>query len=251
MKSIKKILSAVLAAALCITAVVAIPASAAKKTVWQESKELAGAKYNSKYITWVEKYSEKDSKTTVTYSKSRTKKLMDKLAKAAEKDTPQFSYSTVSKDYILHVAVKGDKFKAVVYTGIAGMAYSGNSSKITFLDINDKEKCTLKISDLNVVAGYDDFTAAEFVKSAAKMFYLDIESDYKAEVMKFTSGGKTYYYEKFNDYLGFLFNESGTALAANINGDVVCLTVSYKVDDKAFDIPTGYKNADFEDIDWL
>lgn len=250
----KRVLSAVIAAVLCISAILGVPASAAKKSVWQETKELAGAKYYSKYITWVEKYSEKDTKSTVTYSKSRTKKLLDKFKKATEKDTPQFSYSVINKEYIMYTAVKGSNFKAVGYTkelGLDGIAYIGNSKKITFFDVKDKEKYSTPIEET-------DFSipdAETFAESAAEAFYtifnFDIKDDYIGMVFKFKSGGKTYYYEKFDDDLGFLFSESGNVLAGYVSGEIVCINISYKVDNSAFNIPSGYKSVELEDIDWL
>lgn len=247
----KRVLSAVIAAVLCISAILGVPASAAKKSVWQETKELAGAKYYSKYITWVEKYSEKDTKNTVTYSKSRTKKFLDKFKKASEKDNPQFSYSVINKDYIMYTAIKGSNFKAVGYTETLAAAYIGNSKKITFFDMHDKEKYSVPIKET-------DFSipdAETFAESAAEAFYtifnFDIKDDYIGTVFKFKSGDKTYYYEKFDDDLGFLFSESGNVLAGNIGGNIYCINISYKVDSSVFDIPSGYKSVDIKDIDWL
>lgn len=248
---LKRVLSAVIAAVLCISAILGVPASAAKKSVWQETKELAGAKYNSKYVTWVEKYCKSDTKSTVTYSKSRTKKFLDKFKKAAEKDSPQFAYSLINKESIMYAALKGSKFKSVGYIDKKGMAYSGNSKEITFLDINDKEKSSVPIKESDFIIT----NAERFAENSAGAFYelfdWNISDEEKGMLFKFKSGGKTYYYETFDDNLGFLFNESGNILAGYIIGDIFCIDISYKVNSSVFDIPSGYKSVERKDIDWL
>lgn len=80
LRKLKKALPAIVSAVLCVTMVLGITASAA--SVWSETKALTNAKYNSNYIKWVEKYSEKESKNTVTFSKSRTKKYLDKMSRS-------------------------------------------------------------------------------------------------------------------------------------------------------------------------
>ena len=67
-------------------------------SVWSETKALTTAKYNSNYIKWVEKYSAKDTKNTVTFGKSRTKKFYEKQLKTLNAEEPQFALNLVTKD---------------------------------------------------------------------------------------------------------------------------------------------------------
>ena len=113
LRKLKKALPAILSAVLCVTMVLGITASAA--SVWSETKALTGAKYNSNYIKWVEKYSEKDAKNTVTFGKSKTKKFFDKMIKVTKSDDPQMCVSVINKNVLLSIAYKDDNMKMVIY----------------------------------------------------------------------------------------------------------------------------------------
>lgn len=266
---IKRIISVSIAAVLCAVTTLSVPADAkTADTVWNDTKALAGASYNSKYIKLAEKYSEKKTTKTVTYSKSRTKKFLDKFEKNTGSDKPQLALNIANMEEITSISIKDDNYKAVVYykDGIGdgiGMAYCGDVKNITFLDINNKKKCSLttaealKITGLDFPDGYD--LPKALAEETSRMLDLDIDGDEKGKFFKITSGEKTYYYEEFeyskygryNKSAGFLFNEKGNVIAADIDGDIVCMSVSYKVPDSAFDIPKGYKNTDIENIGWL
>ena len=58
---------------------------------------LTSFKYNSNYIKWGEKYSEKKAESKVAYSKSRTKKFLDRLSKAANSENPTYSFGLIEK----------------------------------------------------------------------------------------------------------------------------------------------------------
>lgn len=255
LNKIKRTFSAGIAAVMCAVISLSVPA-AAKTTdsAWKETKSLAGASYSSTYIKWVEKYSEKDTTKTVTYSKSRTKKLLDKLEKASEKDEPQFIIKLINNEEIVSAAIKGDKFKATGYIDGEGMAYLGDSKNFTLLDPNDKEKCSLKINKASKSKIWFP-NAGEVAESGTALFNFDISENSKGKLFKFKSGEKIYYYEEFKDSsygsVGFLFSESGNILAMTNHGDSFCVSVSFKVNDSEFNIPKGYKDVDYTDIDWL
>lgn len=256
LSKIKRTFSIGIAAVLCFAVTLSVPA-AAKTTdaVWKETKSLAGAGYSSTYIKLVEKYSEKDTTKTVTFSKSRTKKLLDKLEKASEKDEPQFIIKLTNNMEIVSAAVKGDKFKATGYViGGDGMAYIGDSKNITLFDINDKEKCSLKISKASKYQIWFP-NAGNVAESVMALFNFDISDNAKGKLFKFKSGEKIYYYEEFKDSnygsAGFLFSESGNILAMTNQGDSFCVSVSFKVSDSEFNIPKDYKDVDYTDIDWI
>lgn len=101
LRKLKKALPAIVSAVLCVTMALGITASAA--SVWSETKALTTAKYNSNYIKWVEKYSEKDAKSTVTFGKSRTKKFYEKQLTAFNAKDPQFALNMATKDEIMSV----------------------------------------------------------------------------------------------------------------------------------------------------
>lgn len=255
LNKIKRTFSAGIAALMCFAVTLSVPA-AAKTTdaVWKDTKSLAGASYNSTYIKWVEKYSEKDTTKTVKYSKSMTKKLLDKLEKASEKDEPQFIIRLINNEEIASAAVKGDKFKATGYIDGAGMAYLGDSKNITLLDPNDKEKCSLKTSKASEYKIWIP-SAGEVAQSGTELFNFDISENATGKLFKFKSGEKIYYYEEFKDSsygsVGFLFSESGNILAMTNQGDSFCVSVSFKVNDSEFNIPKDYKDVNYTDIDWL
>lgn len=259
-KKIKRTFSIGIAALMCFAVTLSVPAAAkTDDTVWKETKALAGASYSSKYIKWVEKYSEKDTTKTVTYSKSRTKKFLDKYEKNTDKDELQFALNISDKNSIISITIKGDKYKAAVYDGGMGMLYCGDAKNITFLDINNKQKCSLTTAEALKNTGLDypdDYDVPnEIAKEASEILDLDIDSNEKGKLFKFISGEKTYYYEKFEEHsyssVGFLFNENGNVIAANIDGDIVCMNVSYKVKDSEFNIPKDYNDVDYTDINWL
>lgn len=259
---IKRIISVSIAAIICAVTALSVPAAAnSADTVWRDAKALAGASYNSKYIKLAEKYGEKKASKTVTYSKSRTKKFLDRFEKNTGSNKPQFALNIMNKETIISLTIKDEQYKALVYDNPDGMAYCGDLKNITFFDINNKKKCSLttdealKNTGLLLPDGFDIPTA--LAEEASRMFYeIDIDDGEKGKYFKFTSDEKTYYYEEFEygrygKSAGFLFNKSGNVIAANIDGDTVCMNVSYKVSNSAFDIPKGYKSTGLEDIDWL
>lgn len=259
--SIKKVISVSIAAVICAVTALSVPAAAkTSDTVWKDTKTFAGASYSSKYIKLAETYGEKKASKTVTYSKSRTKKFLDKYAKNTGSDNPQFAINVTDNKTVISLTIKGEKYKAAVYDSDDGMAYCGDLKNITFLDINNKKKCSmatdeaLKLTGLSFPDGFDIPTALAI--EASNMLDFDIDDGEKGKYFKFTSDEKTYYYEEFEygrygEIAGFLFNKSGSVIAANIDGDTVCLSVSYKIADSAFDIPKGYKNTGIENIGWL
>lgn len=243
-KKIKRTFSIGIAAVMCFAMTLSVPASAKTDNeevmMWKEVKAMTGAKYNSKYIKWVEKYSEKDTSKTVVYSKSRTKKFIDELEKASQKDEPQFALNMINEEIIISKAVKGDKIKTVVCMGSGGTGFCGNSNEITIFDIEEKEKLSLPKSKA--------LEKLDFMTELSEMLFdLDIDDDEEGKLFKFKSGEKIYYYEYFeDDRTGFLFSESGKVLAGYIIGTPYCINVSNKIDDSAFNIPTGYKDVDYD-----
>lgn len=254
---IKRVLSAGIAAALCFAVSLSVPAAAkTDDDVWQEIKTMAGVKYNPTYIKWLEKYGAKETKSTVSYSKSRAKKFVDRVTKAANADEPQFVIDIASSDYIASGAVKGDKFRAVGYIDGEGMAYYCDHENMTFFDINAKEKCAVSADEAYEngfwITDPNDFAETTLTED---IFFFYIPDDEKGKVFKIKSGEKIYYCEVFSgerDRVVFLFSENGNILAVTNDFNSFCVSFSKKVDDSVFDIPKKeYKDVKYEDMEWL
>lgn len=247
LKKLKKALPAVISALLCVTMVLGITASAEKKnsgdrSVWTDTKALTTAKYYSKYIKLASKYSEKDSKNTVIYDKSRMKKFVDKFTKAANAKNPEFSLSLIDKESVIYLAVKDNNSKVVICMYNIGLAFYSDGKKMTYLSVEDK----IMTDDID-----DDSTGTDIAASIAEDFDFGISENAKGKIFKLKSEEKIYYYEEFdNDYyvVGMLFNENGSPLAIVVDDEVYCISFKTSVDDSEFDIPKGYKNIDIDDF---
>ncbi|MCM1328173.1 MAG: hypothetical protein NC253_01915 [Ruminococcus sp.] len=244
LKKLKKIIPAVVSAALCVTMAFGAAVSAEKKTasdvnVWSDSKALAGAKYYSTYIKLASKYSEKESKNTVAYSKSRTKKFLDRFEKAAQAKNPRFWICYLDKNSVYCYAVKGNNTKTVMCESGVGLALYSDGETGSYLDIENKTKLSFE----------DDTTGAEY--AADLELDLGIAENAVGKVFKFKSGEKIYYYEEFEeDYgvVGMLFNENGSPLAVVEDDEVYCFSFKTKVDDSEFVIPKEYKDVDYDEF---
>lgn len=249
LRKLKKAFPAIVSALLCVTMALGITASAA--SVWSETKALTTAKYNSNYIKWVEKYSEKETKNTVSFGKSRTKKFYEKQLEAFNDKDPQFAVNMITKDEIVSVAYKGRKIKMVVYTEKEGLAIYMDSKQMTLLSVSDKEKMTAPIPD---DVEYDDLVDemleayASFDNDSYFSDDLGIADNAKGKIFKFKSGENTYYYEQFDTdnmgSIGFLFDSKGNPLAMNSDGLAICFQIKYTVKDSEFNIPKGYTEMD-------
>lgn len=249
LRKLKKALPAIVSAILCVTMALGITASAA--SVWSETKALTTAKYNSNYIKWVEKYSAKDAKNTVTFGKSRTKKFYEKQLTAFNAKDPQFAVNMITKDEILSVAYKGRKIKIVVYSEGEGIAMYMTQKNMTMLSVSDKEKVTMDMpSDVNYDELVDEMLD-EYANWDNDSYYADelgISDNAKGKLFKFKSGENTYYYEEFETdqgTAGFLFDSKGNPLAMNSDGTAVCFQIKYTVKDSEFTVPSGYKTVDY------
>ncbi len=263
--NIKKKISGFIAAAICCTMLTGTAvyaegypvkagssqssSSSENKSIWDETKEIAGASYNSKYIKWVKKYSEKEQKNTVSFGKSRTKKAFEKFYKASSKEEIQVKLNIINKTEIASIVIKDDNIKVVMYTDGSAFALYSNPKKITMLDIGEKEKIVMPLTDDDyddLGLDTDDLTSETDINES-----FGIKDNAKGKLFKFKSNDKIYYYEEFEsgDYygkLGFLFTEKGTPIAVNVDGDIACFRMYYKVDDSEFDIPKGYKTVDYD-----
>ncbi|MDE6595765.1 MAG: hypothetical protein K2K44_07135 [Oscillospiraceae bacterium] len=247
LSKLKKAIPAIISALLCVTMLLGITASAEKKSsidrnIWNDTKALTNAKYNSKYIKLAAKYSEKDSKNTVTYDKSRMKKFTDKFTKAANAKNPELSLSLIDKESIIYMAVKDNNGKVVICMYGMGLAFYSDGKKMSYLSVEDK----IMTDDIE-----DDSTGADIAASIADEFDFGISENAKGKIFKFKSEEKIYYYEEFeNDYyvVGMLFNENGSPLAIVADDEVYCISFKTSVDDSEFKIPKGYKDIDIDDF---
>lgn len=250
-RKFKKVLFSVVSAVLCVTMILGVSASAAKNTVWSDTKALTSAKYNSNYIKWLEKYGEKEAKNTVSFSKSRTKKFYENQLKAFNSKEPQFLANIIDKDNIISVAYKGQKIKTVAYEDGTGVAIYMDPDKMTLLSVADKQKITMPMTE---DLGYEDMidemvgTFMTFDNDDYMSDDLGVTDKTKGKLFKFKSNDKVYYYKEFegskSGKFSFLFNSSGNPVAMSADDLSVCFSVSFKVNDSEFDIPKGYTDIE-------
>lgn len=248
LRKIKKAIPAVVSAILCIAMAIGTTVSAQPaNSQWNECKKLINSSFNQQYIDLAIKYKEKESKNTVVFSKSRTKKFFDRYNKAVASKKPEFSMEMCDKNGFEYFACKGAKAKYVFYYE-DGYAYDcevafSDGKTGTALSLENKTKTTFK----------DDGSFLNNIESVDSDI---IDADQKGKLFKFKSGGKVYYYEEFiinsalDEAYGLLFNENGDPLAAILNNSVYCVRFKTTVDDSEFDIPKGYKTVDPDDFDY-
>lgn len=261
----KKVISAAAAAAICFSMTSGIAVSAeetaehyegtsivadmnAADPVWIECKKLAGGKYSSTYVKMINSYTKKKAKSGIRFGKSRTKSFFSKLQKSANADTPNFSFTLISKDTIIGAATKGDKAKVVMYMPgddmNIGMAIYADSKSMTVVSPDTKLKMTTEIpegTDASQAAGADfDTLFSDF----------GILDDTKGKVFKFKNGEKNYVYEEFESEtgskLGVLFDSSNKPLAMMDETGVYCCTFSTSVKDSAFTVPSDYAEVQID-----
>lgn len=256
-KKLKKAIPAVISALLCMTIALGVTASAANTDIWKDTKALTSMKYNSKYIKWAEKYSEKETKNTVAYSKSRTKKFLDRLQKEANAENPEYIFGLIDSDSMLCYVFAENSLKGVsLVDGECSALYLSNN-KMTVISIENKTKAYLKVNDdeteefNKIVSEY----SAEYSEDIADTLDFDIAENAKGKIFKFRSDEKVYYYEEFDTdsrygNIGMVFTEKGTPIVLYMNDVAFCVTFKTKVDDSEFDIPKGYKTIDFDDFEY-
>lgn len=259
LRKLKKAVPAVISAILCVTMILGVTASAADKNtdLWKDAKSLTSLKYNSQYIKWAEKYSEKDTKNTVSYGKSRTKKFLDKLNKNVNAENPTYSFGLIEKKGLISYVFKDGSLKVV----------SMVDGQVTTLYVHDYYVTVLSVKNKTKVSAGGKSIKDEFDKLAAKhtkkrteevaeVFDFDIAENEKGKLFKFKSDDKSYYYEEFEtddfrfDRIGFVFTEKGTPVAMFINNTAFCISFKTTVDDSEFDIPKGYKTVDIDDFEY-
>lgn len=254
LRKLKKALPAVISAVLCVTMALGITASAA--SAWSDAKALSGGKYSSTYIKWAEKYSGKDAKNTVKFSKSKTKKFIDKMTSQLDllgKKDCQLSISIITKDSVVATAIKGSKIKNVIYTDDSGIAMLITPEAFSIITFADKKKAVVPIPE---DADFDELMDNAFEEALSNvdgdMFDSGIAENAKGKSFKFKSGEKTYYYEEFEtDYgkLGYLFDSNGNPIAMTDGKNSACLKISYTVKDSAFTVPKGYTEVGLDELD--
>lgn len=254
---IKKVVSAGVAAVMCVTMALSVPASAkTDNTAYKNAKALTNAAYNSKYIKWAEKYSAKKSSKTVTFSKSKTKKFYEDQAKKISAKKPQYSMDLINSDAVVSVAVKNDKLKVVMYMKEGkdemSLAMYIDKKNMTMLSPSKKKKLTVPLPDGTDVNALMEDSLGSFDNDVYMSEDLGIADNAKGKYVKFTSDDKTYYYEEFetnNGKVGFLFNSKGKPLAITTGEITLCLKFSYTVADSEVTVPKGYTEASDNDLE--
>ena len=247
LKKLKKVFPTVISAVLCVAMALGMTVSAQPvESKWNECKKLINSNFDQQYIDLAIKYSQKESKNTVVFSKSRTKKFIDKVNKAIKSNKQEFSIELSDKNNFEFIACKGAKAKYVYYEedyrGCDCAVIFSDGKTATLLSLENKTKATTRNDESLFDLEADSSDIAE--------------PDQKGKLFKFKSGDKIYYYEEFvtNGYyeeiFGMLFNESGEPLAAIVDDAAFCVSFKTTVDDSEFEIPKGYKTVDYDDFDY-
>lgn len=253
---LKKVLSAGAAAVICVAMALSVPAAAkTDDTVWKNAKALTNLRYSETYIKWAEKYSGKDSQNTITFGKSRTKKLFEKMAAVIDSDKPSFSVNIVKDDMMSCVAISGKKVKCVMYEKGDANAFAiyANSKEISMLSVKNKLKATMPTSEYD---GYDKMIDSALEKFSAVAYILDdtdITDKTKGKLFKIKSGDNTYYYEEFiveGSKFGILFDSNDAPLVMTSGkGKTYCFNFTDSVKASEFTIPKEYKEITYDNMD--
>lgn len=254
---IKKVLSAGVAAVMCVTMAFSVPAAAkTDNTAYNNAKALSSAKYSSANIKLAEKYAAKKATKTVTFSKSKTKKYYESQAKALEAKNPQFSIDLINSDTIISMAMKNKKLKVVMYMKEGkeelGLGMYFDKKNMTIISPIKKMKITVPIPEDTDYDSLIDESFGNLDNDAYMAEDLGIADNAKGKYFKFTSNDKTYYYEEFDSdkgTIGFLFNSSGKPIVMNNDGTFLSMNYSTKVDDSAVTVPKSYKEAGEDDME--
>lgn len=244
---LKKAIPAVISALLCATMALGATVSAQPaNSKWNDCKKLINSQFDQQHIDLVIKYSQKESKNTVVFSKSRTKKFIDKVNKAVASKNREFSIEMSDKNNFAFIACKGTKAKYVFYEedfdDCDCEVMFSDGKTVTALSLENKTKATTK----------DDASLFDLEETSSDI----VEPDQRGKLFKFKSGEKIYYYEEFviNGYyreiIGLLFNESGDPLAIIVGDEAYCVSFKTTVKDSEFEIPKGYKTVDYDDFDY-
>lgn len=253
---IKSVFFAGIAAVMCAAIVLSVPAAAkTNDTVWKNAKALTSSRYSETYVKWAEKYSEKDSKNTITFGKSRTKKLFKKMTDAIDSDNPEFCLNIVKDDSITSVAMNGKKIKGVMYEKGDKNAFAVymNSKEISMLSVKNKLKATVPNSDNSSYDEVLDIALEQFSVAAHVLDGTDITDKTKGKLIKIKSGDKTYYYEEFivdGGKCGILFDSKDAPLAMTSGkGITSCFNFTDSVKASEFTIPKEYKEVTEDNIE--
>ncbi|MGN1415637.1 MAG: hypothetical protein ACI4XF_02260 [Oscillospiraceae bacterium] len=263
----KKKMSVALAAAVCCSMIstFGIAASAEEYTysegdcivselyaadpAYTEAVKLAGVKYNSGLAKKVKSYEGKTSKSTVTFSKSRTKKYFDKLYKSVDKmaedpSKASISISMVSSDSVISIAMKGDKAKYIVYMEeediSMGLGIYQDSKNITLLDLSSKEKMTTPVTS--------DDESVDMVSTAGSVADLNIKDSTKGKLFKFKYNDKGYYYEVFTNEdgqtIGCVFDTKLNPVMMMDDTGYYTVKITTSVKSSSVTVPSGYEEID-------
>ncbi|MGN0692569.1 MAG: hypothetical protein ACI4K7_09510, partial [Oscillospiraceae bacterium] len=193
----------------------------------------------------------KTSSSTVTFSKSRTKKYFEKLSKTVDKMSEDPSkasvkFTMVSKNYVLDFCCKSGKIKYIAYINeddiSMGLGIYIDSNSMTLLDLGSKQKIVSPIEE-----GEGDVDISESVGSITDF---GISDKTKGKLFKFKYNDKGYYYEVFTndngETVGCVFDTklNPVMLVDDTGYYTVKITTSVKSSDVK--VPSGYEEIEMD-----
>lgn len=253
LKKIKKAVPAFVSAVLCAAITFGTAASAQSiYDSWGECAEIANSSFDQNYIDLVIKYHSKETKNTVSFGKSRTKKFGKSLAAQVRSSKPECSLEISDKNNIILFTQKGSRIKIVECASGYDNSYSYGYALFT-----DGKTATAFAPETKTKAKLPADADQPYALSDLSTDEFDLSDSETGKIFKFKSGEKIYYYEEFTltSYaqdcaLGLLFDENGNILAMLGDDEVFCVSFRTTVDDSEFDMPKGYKTVGYDEFEY-
>lgn len=221
------------------------PLTEEQKAVFNEMKSLTKIPYSSTIAKKIKSYEGKTSKTKRSYSKSYTKKLADKIAKAKS-----FKVGVRDTQQIVEIAGKGGNIRMIMFAqGTAMIIYLNiNDSTVSICDPLTKQ-CVSSAFDPEQISQTIGMDVSDLTGTNSLFGEEDTEAiqKEKADVFKFKYKDETYTYERFSE-AGFVFNSKGTPIMVCSDGEVMGVKLSTSVSNSTFEIPEDYAIVDLSDM---
>lgn len=218
---------------------------------YTEAVKLTGVKFNSGLAKKVKSYEGKTSSSTVTFSKSRTKKYFDKLSKSVAKmgedpSKASLKLSLVSKDYVLDFCLKGSKIKYIAYMNeediSMGLGIYIDSKNMTLLDLSSKQMIVSPITE--------DEGSIDISETVGSVTEFNISDNAKGKLFKFKYNGKGYYYEVFTnkdgETLGCVFDTKLNPVMLVDESGYYSVKITTSVKSSDVKVPSGYEELELD-----
>lgn len=236
----KKLIKAI--AGVCLSAVlvagISIPAAAGYAPANSASDALGalGADYGENYFKLLEKYDGKDLEKEISYGKSETKKLMSGMSLAVADEYDDYAVMVMEGDRVAGMAKYGAKAKYVASNGVESKAIYACGGQLVSVGLGEAYDIEIFSDPIEIEACKN---AAKSIENKVKELMgrissINISDNTAGFRAKFKSGGKVYYFEKFDDgenRIAVLYDEYKSPLALKSNNNICALNFTTDVSD--------------------